>query len=88
MARSRSALTPDARNSAGAPRDSFTSRASHPVARGVRAVSVVAPLCVVAGLHATIAMLHGAKAKDYLDECGCAYLLVDGDGAVHRTLAG
>lgn len=62
-------------------------RSGMPV-QGVRAVSVVAPLCVVAGLHATIAMLHGAKAKDYLDECGCAYLLVDGDGAVHRTLAG
>lgn len=56
--------------------------------QGVRAVSVVASLCVVAGLHATIAMLHAEQAKDYLDECGCAYLLVDGDGVVSGSLAG
>jgi FAD:protein FMN transferase len=56
-------------------------------AQGVRSVSVVAPLCVVAGTHATVAMLHGARAKEYLDGCDCAYLLVDGDGAVHGSLA-
>lgn len=61
-------------------------RTGMPVA-GVRSVSVVAPLCVVAGMHATIAMLHGVDAKEYLDECGCAYLLVDGGGAVYGSLA-
>lgn len=61
-------------------------RSGMPV-QGARAVSVVAPLCVVAGMHATIAMLHGARAKEYLDACGCAYLLVDDDGAVHGSLS-
>ena len=55
--------------------------------QGVRSVSVVAPLCVVAGMHATIAMLHGERAQEYLDQCGCAYLLVDGAGAVRGSLA-
>jgi hypothetical protein len=47
----------------------------------------MAPLCVVAGSHATIAMLHGDAAEDYLREQRLPYLLVDRHGDVHRSEA-
>jgi len=52
---------------------------------GPQSVSVLAPLCVVAGSCATIAMLHGEAAEDYLKEQRLPYLLVDRNGDVHRS---
>jgi len=52
-----------------------------------QSVSVVAPLCVVAGSLATIAMLLEARALAFLAEQEAAYLAVDALGAVHRASA-
>jgi thiamine biosynthesis lipoprotein len=52
-----------------------------------RSVSVVAPLCAVAGAHATIALLKGDGGRDYLDSLGLCYLLVDRAGVVSGTLS-
>ena len=41
-----------------------------------QAVSVQAPLCIVAGAHATIALLHGDDAQAYLDTTALPYFLV------------
>jgi thiamine biosynthesis lipoprotein len=48
-----------------------------------QSVSVVAPLCVVAGTCATIAMLQDAGAEAFLRAQGLRYLAVDASGAVH-----
>ena len=52
---------------------------------GPQSVSVLAPLCVVAGSCATIAMLHGDEAEAYLKEQRLPYLIVDRGGDVHRS---
>lgn len=45
-------------------------RTGWPVARAPAAVSVAAPTCIESGLHAKIALLHGAGAADYLATAG------------------
>ena len=52
-----------------------------------QSVSVVAPLCVVAGSLATIAMLLEADALPFLDAQSAAYVAVDASGGVHRAPA-
>ena len=54
---------------------------------GPQAVSVIAPLCTVAGSCATIAMLNGDGAAEYLRVQGLPFLLVERDGTVSGTLA-
>jgi len=49
-----------------------------------RSVSVAAPLCIVAGSYATIAMLLEARAPAFLDAQGADYLAIDASGAMHR----
>ncbi|MBI3526182.1 MAG: FAD:protein FMN transferase [Betaproteobacteria bacterium] len=49
-----------------------------------RSVSVLAPLAIAAGSHATIVMLKQAAGKAYLDDTGLPYLAVDYDGHCHR----
>lgn len=44
---------------------------------GLRAVSVVAPQCLIAGSTSTIAMLKGEAGKRWLDEVGLPYLWFD-----------
>ena len=56
-------------------------------ADGPQSVSVVAPLCIVAGSCATIAMLREEGAGDYLREQGYPYLLIDREGNATGTLA-
>jgi len=52
-----------------------------------RSVSVLAPLAVVAGSHATIAMLLQERGREYLDAAGVAYLAIDHAGRiVHHPL--
>ena len=53
---------------------------------GPQSVSVIAPLCVVAGSCATIAMLKGDSAKAYLEDQQLPYLLIERDGGVSGTL--
>jgi len=55
--------------------------------QGAQSVSVLAPLCIVAGVHATVAMLHGHQAQGYLAATGLPHLLVDGAGRVSGHLA-
>ena len=50
-----------------------------------RSMSVVAPLCVVAGSGATVGMLLGADAPAWLDAQGLAWLGVDAHGALRRS---
>jgi FAD:protein FMN transferase len=50
--------------------------------RGAQSVTVVAPACLLAGSHATIAMLQVARAQDWLEETGLRYLLVNDAGEV------
>ena len=52
-----------------------------------QSVSVIAPLCVVAGSFATIAMLHEREAEAFLREHGLRYVAVDAGGAVHGAAA-
>jgi thiamine biosynthesis lipoprotein len=52
-----------------------------------QSVSVIAPLCTVAGSSSTIAMLHGDRAEAYLRENGVSYLIVDRDGNVTTNTA-
>ena len=60
--------------------------------RGLSAVSVVAPQCLIAGTASTIAMLKGAEAGPrWLDELGLRHLCVTADDALagtveHRTV--
>jgi thiamine biosynthesis lipoprotein len=52
-----------------------------------QSVSVVAPLCVVAGSCATIAMLREGGASDFLDAQGVEWLGVAPDGSAHGPMA-
>ena len=52
-----------------------------------QSVSVVAPLCVVAGSCATIAMLMGPDAESFLREQGLRYVAVDADGRLRGAAA-
>ncbi len=61
-------------------------RSGYPVAHW-QAVSILAPLAVAAGSVATIAMLKGREAIDFLDQAGLAYLAVAFDGTVSRKNA-
>ena len=47
-----------------------------------QSVSVIAPLCVLAGSCATIAMLYESEAEAFLSREGVAYLAVDAGGAL------
>ena len=49
-----------------------------------RSVSVVAPLCVVAGTCATIAMLLEDRAIEFLDAQRLDYLAIDRAGSLYR----
>ena len=49
--------------------------------KGLRAVSVIAPHCLIAGSTSTIAMLKGDSGKDWLDEVGLPYVCFDDNGA-------
>lgn len=44
-----------------------------PVTGGPRAVTVAAPTCTEAGVLATVALLHGSTAEDFLKEAGADY---------------
>ncbi len=61
-------------------------RTGHPVAHW-QSVSVVAPLCVVAGSFATIAMLLEREGEAFLREQGLRYIAVDSGGVVHGPTA-
>ena len=61
-------------------------RTGFPVS-GMQSVSVVAPLCTVAGSVCTIAMLKEGDAREFLEAQGFAYLAVDGAGRMHGALA-
>ena len=50
-----------------------------------QSVSVIAPLCVVAGSCATIAMLMKAEGEAFLREQGLRFTAVDASGALHAT---
>jgi thiamine biosynthesis lipoprotein len=50
-----------------------------------QSVSVLAPLCVLAGSCATIAMLLQGEAEGFLAGEGVAYLAVDSAGVLHRA---
>ena len=52
--------------------------------QGWRSVSVAAPLCVVAGSGATVGMLLGDAAPEWLDAQGVDWLGVDAAGRVRR----
>jgi thiamine biosynthesis lipoprotein len=49
-----------------------------------RSVSVLAPVCIGAGSFATLAMLRGEDAVQFLDESQLAYLAIDHAGRVFR----
>jgi thiamine biosynthesis lipoprotein len=61
-------------------------RSAHPVAYW-QSVSVIAPLCVLAGSYATIAMLFEAEAEAFLSRERVAYLAVDSEGILRRPAA-
>ncbi len=61
-------------------------RSGQPVA-GWQSISVLAPLCVLAGSCATIAMLFEAEAESFLAREGVAYLAVDSSGGLRRGAA-
>ena len=48
-----------------------------------QSVSVIAPLCIVAGSCSTIAMLREAEAEAFLREQGFPYVAVAADGSLH-----
>ncbi len=48
--------------------------------QGLRAVSVIAPHCLIAGSTSTIAMLKGEEGKRWLDKTGLSYLWIDEQG--------
>jgi thiamine biosynthesis lipoprotein len=52
-----------------------------------QSISVVAPLAIVAGSYATIAMLLAQAAPAFLDAAGLPWLGVGADGALHGKLA-
>ena len=49
-----------------------------------QSISVLAPLCVLAGSCATIAMLCESEAEAFLSREGVTYLAVDSNGTLHR----
>ncbi|MEP7060820.1 MAG: FAD:protein FMN transferase [Betaproteobacteria bacterium] len=51
-----------------------------------RSITVVAPLAIVAGSYATIAMLMQRDAVPFLDRAALQWLGVDADGELHGTL--
>lgn len=51
-----------------------------------QSMSVVAPLCIVAGSYATIGMLLRERAPEVLERAGLPYLAVGPDGALGGTL--
>jgi thiamine biosynthesis lipoprotein len=53
-----------------------------------QSISVVSPLCVVAGSCATIAMLLAGRAPAFLDDQGVPWLGVAADGTLHGSMAG
>jgi len=53
---------------------------------GMRAVSVVAEHCVVAGSVATIAMLKGSNGKKWLQNTGLPFLCCQNDGRIFNCL--
>ena len=61
-------------------------RAGHPV-RHWQSISVVAPICVVAGSCATIAMLLENDALPFLDAQRVRYLAIARDGTAHGSVA-
>lgn len=61
-------------------------RSGWPV-EGLRSVTVLAPLCIVAGSATTIAMLRGRAGGSWLDELGLPHLRVECDGRVAGPLA-
>jgi thiamine biosynthesis lipoprotein len=48
-----------------------------PVLRAPRSVTVAASSCTEAGLLSTLAILHGAGAREFLDEQGVKYWMID-----------
>jgi thiamine biosynthesis lipoprotein len=50
-------------------------RTGWPVTGGPRAVTVAAPACTEAGVLATVALLHGAGAEEFLESAGADYAL-------------
>jgi thiamine biosynthesis lipoprotein len=61
-------------------------RTGYPVST-MQSVTVVAPLCTVAGSVCTLAMLKGDAGLAYLQDQGFPNIAVDLDGRVHDTLA-
>jgi thiamine biosynthesis lipoprotein len=61
-------------------------RSGQPVTRW-QSVSVIAPLCVLAGSCATIAMLFEGEAEAFLAREGVEYLAVDSAGVLHKSAA-
>ena len=53
--------------------------------RGLRAVSVVAPHCLIAGSTSTIAMFKGEGGKTWLDQTNLPYLWFDEAGDLFRN---
>ena len=53
-----------------------------------QSVSVVAPLCVVAGSCSTIAMLLGRKALAFLRKQRVDFVAIAADGSIHGKAAG
>jgi FAD:protein FMN transferase len=56
-------------------------------AQGCAGVSVVADQCLVAGSVATIAMLKGAQAREWLEGAGLPWLIVSAEGRIAGTVA-
>ncbi len=56
--------------------------------QGLRAVSVIAPHCLIAGSTSTIAMLKGEEGKQWLDTTGLSYLWIDDQGKCFRHQSG
>ncbi len=50
-----------------------------------QSVSVIAPLAIVAGAHATIALLQEAAAAAYLAQAQVPYLMIDAQGVHHQS---
>lgn len=61
-------------------------RTGRPVAHW-QSVSIIAPLCIVAGSCATIAMLHEGNAREFLDAQQVEWLGVAADGKLHGPAA-
>ncbi len=61
-------------------------RSGWPVRDAPAGVSVVAPLCLLAGTAATVAMLKGVEAGDWLAQLGLPYLCIAGDGGLSGEL--